>query len=105
MHNWIDPSGRVQTFPNKASARQALSGPQQEAANRFFRGATGKSQNFRITDLSNGAKQLEFFSPAKNPGYGKRYVQEINSAGGVIREYKDTLGPQGLIDRKWVHGP
>ncbi|NTW38877.1 MAG: hypothetical protein HGA44_03145 [Cellulomonadaceae bacterium] len=47
---------------------------------------------------------MQFFSPANNPGYGKLYVQEIDAAGRVLREWKDTLGPHGLIERKWVLG-
>ena len=52
----------------------------------------------------NGAKRLEFFSPARNAGYGKLYVQEIDASGNVTREFKDTMGPDGLVQRKWVHG-
>jgi hypothetical protein len=92
------------TYPDKASARRALTGPRGEAANRFFRGATAKSRDFGITDLGNGGCRLEFFSPANNPGYGKRYVQVVGPAGEIIREYKETLGPRGLIETKWVHG-
>jgi hypothetical protein len=47
---------------------------------------------------------MQFFSPANNPGYGKLYVQEIDSSGNVVREYKDTIGPDGVIERKWIHG-
>lgn len=43
-------------------------------------------------------------SSAHNPGYGKLYVQEIDAAGNVIEEFKNTLGPNGLIETKWVHG-
>ncbi len=91
-------------FPDKDSARRALAGAQQAAANRFFRDAAKNSRDFKVTDLGGGNQRLEYFSPARNPGYGKRYVQEIDAQGAVLREYKDTLGPQGLIERKWLHG-
>ena len=81
-----------------------MSGPQQGAANRFFRGATGKSTDFRVTSLGGGRERLEYFSPANNPGYGKRYVQEIDADANVVSEYKETLGPDGLIETKWIHG-
>jgi len=92
------------TYPDKAAARGALSGRAGSAANRFFRDATGKNTGFAITALDAGIYRLEFFSPARNPGYGKRYVEEIGPDGEVIREFKETLGPSGLIETKWVHG-
>jgi hypothetical protein len=52
-----------------------------------------------------GQYQMQFFSSANNPGYGKLYVQIINDSGDVVSEYKDTLGPTGLIERKWITGP
>jgi hypothetical protein len=91
-------------FPDKPAARRALSGPQQQATNRFFRGATSKSRDFKITDLGNGSYRLEFFSPSRNPDFGKRYIQEIGLGGEVVREFKETLGPHGIIETKWIHG-
>src|SRR3954464_9589957 len=88
------------TYPDKAAARGALSGRPRAAANRFFRDATGKSTGFAITALGAGTYRLEFFSPARNRGYGKRYIQEIGPDGEVIREFKETLGPNGLIETK-----
>jgi hypothetical protein len=95
---------RTTEYQDRAAARQALSGAQRQAANRFFKGATGKSVNFRSTELPNGGQRLEFFSPADTPGYGKLYVQEIDADGVTIRRYKDTMGPEGLIERKWIVG-
>lgn len=41
-----------------------------------------------------------------NPGYGKLYVQEIDSTGRILSWYKNTLGPSGLIETKVVpYGP
>jgi len=97
-------SKSITRFAEKAAARQAFSGEMRTAANRFFRGATSKSRDFKALDISNGAKRLEFFSPARNVGYGKRYVQEINSSGQVIREFKETIGPKGVIETKWIYG-
>jgi hypothetical protein len=91
-------------FGSKAAARSALEGDVGAAANRFFRGATSKSQDFKISEFANGERRFEFFSPAENAGYGKLYVQEVDMLGRVIREYKDTMGPGGLINRKWISG-
>jgi hypothetical protein len=93
----------ITEYPNKASARLALDGAQREAANRFFRGATSKSRNFKVTETANGRVQLEFFSPARTEGYGKRYVQLIGANGEIVEEFKETLGPEGLLETKWVH--
>ncbi len=95
---------KVQQFPDKTTARGALSGDQQAAANRFFKGATSKSGNFKATDLEGGGKRLEFFSPANNPGFGKRYVQDIDVNAAVIQEFKETYGPDGLLETKWITG-
>lgn len=91
---------------SKAKARSAFEGDLGTAANRFFRGATSKSTNFQATELAGGGQRFEFFSPANNPGYGKLYVQEVDAQGNVVQEYKDALGSEGLIERKFVHrGP
>jgi len=99
-----EDAGQAINFANKAAARQAFEGDMRVAANRFFRDATSKSQDFQTQALGNGEYRMQFFSPARNPGYGKLYVQEIDSSGSVLREYKDTIGPEGLIERKWVSG-
>jgi RHS repeat-associated protein len=91
-------------FTTRNEARQALTGDVGTAANQFFRGATSKSTDFRIVDMEGGGKRFEFFSPARTEGYGKKYVQEVDMKGRVVQEYKDTVGPSGLIDRKWIHG-
>ena len=91
-------------FPGRQAARRAFEGDLGAAANRFFRGATSKSRNFRATALEGGGHSLQYFSPARNAGYGKRYVQDVSSNGQVLREFKETLGPNGLIETKWVHG-
>jgi hypothetical protein len=101
-----DGGSGVTKFANRAAARQAFSDnpPMQTAANKFFRGATGKSQDFQVADLGNGQYKLQFFSPANNPGYGKLYIQTINNSGATVNEYKDTLGPSGIIERKPIFG-
>ncbi len=99
-----EDGGAVLNFGSKAAARQGLEGDAGTAANRFFRDATSKSQDFQAQELSGGGYRVQFFSPANNPGYGKLYVQEIDSAGNVISEFKNTIGPDGLIETKWVHG-
>ena len=81
-----------------------MSGAAGVASNRFFRTATSKSTDFRVEELEGGGYRMSFFSPATNPGYGKRYVCEIDTSGRVIRRYKDTLGPEGLVERKWMKG-
>jgi hypothetical protein len=94
----------VVSYADKAVARQAFDGDLRVSANRFFRDATSKSEGFKSSDLPGGGHRLQFFSPANNPGYGKLYIQELDASGMVIKEYKDTLGPDGLIERKWIHG-
>jgi hypothetical protein len=33
------------------------------------------------------------------------YVQEVDKSGAIVSEFKDTLGrPNGLLERKWLHG-
>ena len=90
-------------FPDRAAAQGALAGPLGESANHFFRGATAKCTDFKVTHLPDRVR-LEYFAPARNAGYGKRYIQELDNAGRVICEYKETWGPNGLIETKWVHG-
>jgi hypothetical protein len=94
----------VVSYADKVAARQAFEGDLRVTANRFFRDATSKSEGFKTSDLPGGGHRLQFFSPANNPGYGKLYVQELDASGAAIREYKDTLGPDGLIERKWIRG-
>lgn len=60
------------------AARISLEGTQATAANRFFRGATGKCTDFQVTTLSDGTTRLTFFAPANTRGYGKTYVQVID---------------------------
>lgn len=93
---------QVQSFLDKFSARMVLVGEQQKSANKFFKGATSKSREFKIIDLGLGKKQLEFFSPANNSGYGKLYVHEMDASGNCIIEFKQTLGPEGVINTKLV---
>jgi hypothetical protein len=97
-------AANVLTFADKGAARASLDGDLQTACNRFFRDATAKSQDFQVMRRSNGSVQMQFFSPANNPGYGKLYVQIVDSSGQIVTEYKDTIGPGGLIERKWIHG-
>ncbi|CAK7261945.1 protein of unknown function (plasmid) [Shinella sp. WSC3-e] len=54
--------------------------------------------------ITSEGKRFEFFSPARNTGYGKRYVQEVDGTGSVVREFKETIGPDGVTDTKWNHG-
>jgi hypothetical protein len=95
---------KVTLFADREGARRGLPETLRSASNRFFRGATAKARDFRITDLPEGGYRMEFFSPAENPGYGKLYVQVIDADGGVVSRFKDTLGPDGLIERKWIKG-
>jgi hypothetical protein len=90
------------SFGSRAAAREGLPGDLAGVGNRFFRGATGKSQDFQAVGLPGGGYRLQFFSPADNPGYGKLYVQEIDRSGNIVSRYKDTMGPDGLIERKFV---
>lgn len=99
-----DAAGTTQNFVDKAGARKALPLHWGSPARKFLRGATGKSRDYRLTRLSNGNYELSFFSSADNAGYGKLYVKVLDTDGESIEEYKDTLGPDGFIMRKWVSG-
>jgi hypothetical protein len=103
-HVAAETGGSVLSFGSRAAAREGLPGDLASTGNRFFRGATSKSQDFQAVELPGGGYRMQFFSPANNPGYGKLYVQEIDRTGQVLREYKNTMGPDGLIETKWVHG-
>lgn len=94
----------VLLFVDKTAARSGLPGELSAVSNRFFRDATAKSRDFKIARLTGGKYRMEFFSPANNAGYGKLYVQIVDYEGEVVQEYKDTLGPNGLIERKWLRG-
>jgi hypothetical protein len=96
-------SERVLTFADRAAARRALPGKLGTACNRFFRGATSKCHDFRVSPLPNGGYRMQFSAPARNAGYGKVYVQEVDAEGRVISEFKDTVGPSGVVERKWNH--
>jgi hypothetical protein len=91
-------------FADRTAAREALRGDLAKASNQFFRGATSKSRDYRLAVQADGSYRMEFFSPANSPGYGKLYVQVVGGDGRVMMEYKDTLGPEGLIERKWIRG-
>ncbi len=93
-------------FASRDEARKALGGDLGKAANRFFKGASKtKSKDFTITDLPDGGKRFEFFTPAKNEGFGKRFIQDVDSNGKIVREFKDTISPDGnVIERKFIHG-
>ena len=94
----------VTTYATKQAAREALADSFGQAANKFFRDASKNAEGFKITDLADGGKRFEFFSPARNAGYGKRYVQEVDSTGAIAREFKETIGPKGVIETKRLHG-
>ncbi|MEW6776848.1 MAG: putative Ig domain-containing protein [Bdellovibrionota bacterium] len=89
---------------SKKLAREALKGGAGKAASKFFKGATKKSVDFEIVELSNKTFQFSFISPADTPGYMKKYIQQVDEFGNILAEFKDTLGPNGLIQRKWLHG-
>ena len=104
------PSKFNQSYRNKQAARDAvkdnqeLTPKQRKAGREFFDGANGSSsRDFRV-EISDVKTRFEFFTPARNQGYGKLYVQEVDSSGNVIREFKDTLGPNGLVERKFIRG-
>lgn len=99
-----DSEADVVGYADRVSARNGLPGELREASNRFFRKATSKSTDFRITGFGDGGFRMEFFSPADNPGYGKLYVETIGKGGEVVTRFKDTVGPDGLIERKWLIG-
>lgn len=69
---------------------------------RFFRGATGKSFDFKITRLSD-TYEFSFKSSADTPGYTKEYVQEVDPwSGSVIDEYKATYLESEALEIKYI---
>ncbi len=91
-------------FPTKEAARRALAGAAGAAANRFFRDATSWSTNFSVVEAHGPVYRLSFYTAARTPGFGKRYHQVSDQSGQVLQEYKETWGPDGLLEAKWVHG-
>jgi len=51
--------------------------------------SSGKSEQFRIVRYADDY-EFSFFSPANNPGYGKRYIQDVNLDGQIVNHYKVT---------------
>lgn len=98
------PAHHAVVHSSKAAARKFLSGDLGRAANRFFRDAAKNSKDFRTIRSNDGTTRLQFFSPARNPGYGKRYVQVLDKDARVVKEFKETFGPEGLIEIKWIRG-
>ncbi|MEL6196149.1 MAG: hypothetical protein AAFQ77_03765 [Myxococcota bacterium] len=98
------PAHHAAVHASKAAARKFLSGDLGRAANRFFRDAAKNSKDFRTIRSNDGTTRLQFFSPARNPGYGKRYVQILDAEARVVKEFKETLGPEELIEIKWIRG-
>jgi hypothetical protein len=91
-------SSQVLTFPSKQSLVQSYAENDAiKGIKKFFRGSTSKSRDFKVTELPNSCKRLEFFTPARNKGYGKRYVQELDNSGTILREFKETIGPNGQV--------
>ena len=79
------------TFATKLEARSFFKQEVGMAANKFFRDAAKNAEQFKATVLENGNVILEFFSPARNAGYGKLYRQVVDSAGNVISEVKINM--------------
>lgn len=99
-----EAASNVRFFADRAEARACLPGKLRSASNRFFKGATAKSRDFRLIERNDGTYRMQFFSPADTAGYGKLYVQVVSADGVRIAEFKDTIGPDGLIERKWLRG-
>ena len=73
-------------------------------AQNFFKEAKG-SKNIKATQLPDNRIKFEFFDPAENVGFGKRYVQIIDKVTKeVLVDKKMTVGPNGLIDVKYIKG-
>ncbi|MGI8916331.1 MAG: hypothetical protein ACR2JY_21590 [Chloroflexota bacterium] len=102
---------RVTTYHDRASDRQALVDKLQEAANRFFRGATGKSVDFRVTEAlsaqelirSVGGDITAFEARRQNPSRLARFfsstspklVVTLDAVDGVLRALRDgRVSPQ-----------
>jgi hypothetical protein len=95
------------TFNSRSAARSAFmeGSDLRTAANRFFKGATGKSEQFRIVRYGDDY-EFSFFSPANNPGYGKRYIEDVNPDCTRVNSYKVTEFQSEALEIKWIerHG-
>ncbi|CAL7961104.1 hypothetical protein MIDIC_240071 [Alphaproteobacteria bacterium] len=105
IHVDTDKTFEVKEFLDKKDAKEAyIELNSAESVSKFFSGATSKSKNFKVIEFKDGSKRLEFFSPANTPGYGKRYIQEIDANGNLIKEFKETIGPDGnVLNTKLLH--
>ena len=92
----------VRLFATREEARRALGEPMRSKCNQFFKDAGSKGTEFKITELEDGTIGMEFFSPAYNAGYGKLYVKILDHDGGIVEWFKDTMGPRGFINRKYI---
>ncbi|RZI45292.1 hypothetical protein EDM53_05480 [Rickettsiales endosymbiont of Peranema trichophorum] len=98
-------SHQILSFNDKITVRKYLENtPFFKEGNKFFKDATGKCKDYKITNLASGNKEMSYFAEAKTAGYGKRYVLELDGEGKRIKEYKDTITPSGAIkERKFIH--
>ncbi len=95
------------TFKSLKSVREivkiAYPGKIASSASKFFKKATLKSKNIKITKLKDNKYRFEHFSPANNSGYGKRYAQEVDVNGNILINIKETIGPDGkVIETKFL---
>jgi hypothetical protein len=73
----------------------------------FFKGATGKSCEFKIVQMEGGRFKLSFTSPPKNTfpfPMGKKYVAGLNPDGTLGVEYKFSPTPAGGRKFTLIHG-
>ncbi len=91
-------------FLSRQEARKGFTGGLRTSANQFYRHAKDKGQHFRTEKLPDGNYRFEFFHAANNPGYGKRYIKVVDPTGTTLKSYKETIGPKGLLETKWLVG-
>ena len=65
--------------------------------NKFFKGSKAITKDFRVTKLENNNLELSFFDPAQTPGYGKKYILEVDQYGNKVSHYRQTIDPSGRI--------
>jgi hypothetical protein len=91
---WSD----INVFADKTSARNFLQDSVYHTeGNKFFKGAKPISKDLKIAKLDSGNIEMSFFDPADTPGYGKKYILELDKYGNKISHYRQTIDPSGKV--------
>jgi hypothetical protein len=92
-NNLAKESKDVINFANREDARAfSKNFINQSKINKFFTKATNETaHSFKVTKLKNDQYLLEFLSKSREAGGNKRYIKIVDSFGGEVMKYKETL--------------